>query len=147
MQEPKPNVALIGKLQRLQTKVNDQHRTIRGQKQRIADLNQSRALWKAKYKALQKAPDRPRPRQPKATRPAGYQYSLATIKLSEWLYVLGGCSYRYVVQVLLYLQTEWTLPIDVPAKSSIVGWVEKVGCYRYEHPPAPTPPTLRPVGG
>ena len=139
MQEPKPNVALIGKLQRLQTKVNDQHRTIRGQKQRIADLNQSRALWKAKYKALQKAPDRPRPRQPKATRPAGYQYSLATIKLSVWLYVLGGCSYRNVVQVLLYLQTEWTLPIDVPAKSSIVGWVEKVGCYRYEHPPAPTP--------
>jgi hypothetical protein len=138
VQEPKLNTALVSKLQSLQTKVNAQQLTIRGQKQRIADLCLSRTLWKDKYKALKTASVRPKATPPKSLRPAGYQYDLPTIGLSVWLYVLGGCSYRNVVKVLLYLQTEWALSIDVPSKSSVVGWVEKVGCYQYEHPPQPT---------
>ena len=138
MQEPKPTEALASKLQRLQTKVNAQQYTIRRQKQRITELNQSRSLWKDKYKTLKTLSGQPNTSPPRACRPARHHYELPTIELSVWLYVIGGCSYRNVVKVLLYLQTQWALAIEVPAKSSVVGWVEKVGCYQYQHPPQPT---------
>lgn len=138
MQELQPKLALESKLQRLQAKTKSQQLTIRYQKQRINELTQSRHAWKVKYNAARQASPPSALKPAPSLRPTGYHYSLDTIRLSVWLYVLGGCSYRKVVAVLLYLQTEWGIALEVPAKSSVVGWVEKLGCYRYEHPPRPT---------
>ena len=63
---------------------------------------------------------------------AGHKYELSLMSLCVGLYVWGGCSLRGVVRVLLCFQMEmgpkWK---ELPSKSSVENWVQKLGHYEY----------------
>jgi hypothetical protein len=64
----------------------------------------------------------------------GHKYSLSIVSLCVSLYAFGGCSFRGVRRVLVYLCLEMGIKgTQIPSKSSIENWVQKVGYYEYSH--------------
>jgi len=65
---------------------------------------------------------------------AGHKYDLSLISLCIGLYAWGGCSFRGVVRVLLCIQMEMGLKWkELPGKSSVENWVQKLGYYGYSN--------------
>lgn len=62
----------------------------------------------------------------------GHKYGLSIVSLCIGLYAYAGCSFRGVVKVLLYLQIELQLQwAELPSKSSVENWVQKLGLHAY----------------
>jgi len=134
MQELKQWNALGTNIAELRAKVKKSQVETRRLKQRIKELEQSRNRWRNKYKALQGSPMRvARQDFGKNTKAQGYQYSLQTIQMSVYLYLVLGCGYRGIVKVLLYIQIEFGVLGVLPSKSIIAVWVQKLGYYKYLH--------------
>lgn len=107
--------------------------------QRVRDLTASRELWKSKYQDL-KTHLPPRGSGNKAVFKfrdsliSGHKFDLNLVNMSLSLYFMAGCSLRGVRRVLLCFQLEWGLfSGDLPSKSSINNWIEKVGYDDYTH--------------
>ena len=140
MQEPKHWNALRTNIVELREKVKSSRSENRRLRQRNKELVDSRDSWHAKYKAL-KASQFPsvRQRSAHASKAERYQYSVQTIQMSVYLYLVLGCGYRGIVKVLLYFQLEFGVIGLIPSKSTIAVWVQKLGYYKYtnvELPPA-----------
>jgi hypothetical protein len=120
-------------------KIQAQNALIRQLRQRITSLINSRALLKAKYKQLQQTvqrccgvhKSRHEFREPPI---AGHKYDAKVVFMSLSLYFFGGCSLRGVRRVLLCFQLHYgCFSGDVPSKSSIDNWIQKVGYDDYTH--------------
>ena len=132
MQEPKLLKALLTNIAKLETENKLLRQKIRRQNQRISEIYVSRTSWKDKYKAEKALKVLTRNSVfGSTTKAKGYSYTTQLISLSVGLYLLGGCSYRSVVRILLYFNLEWGINIAIPSKSSISIWVEKLGYYQY----------------
>lgn len=132
MQEPKHWNALGTNIANLREKVKISQSENRRLRQRNKELVDSRDLWHAKYKAL-KASQLPsvRQRSAHASKAQRYQYSVQTIQMSVYLYLVLGCGYRGIVKVLLYFQLEFGVIGLIPSKSTIAVWVQKLGYDKY----------------
>jgi hypothetical protein len=116
---------------------------IRKLRHRNRDLTNSRASWKAKYQASQEivAGLSERRQPPAQTRhevvaPSieGHKYDLTMVSICLSLYFFAGCSLRGVKRVLLCLQLNYGyFPGELPSKSSIDNWIQKVGYDDYKH--------------
>lgn len=132
MQEPKHWNALGTNIVRLRAKVKSSRRENRRLRQRNKELVESRDLWHAKYKALKASQlCSVRQRSEHASKAQRYQYSVQTIQMSVYLYLVLGCGYRGIVKVLLYIQLEFGVIGLIPSKSIIAVWVQKLGYYKY----------------
>jgi hypothetical protein len=106
---------------------------IRKLRQIITRLTKSRAVLKCKYKQLQETVKRSRVAH--KTRHefegaciAGHKYDVKIVFMCLSLYFLGGCSLRGVRRVLLCFQLHYGYFFgDLPSKSSIDNWIQKVG--------------------
>jgi hypothetical protein len=135
MQEPKHWNALGTNIVALRAKVKSSRSENRRLRQRNKELVDSRDLWHAKYKALKASPLRSvRQRPEHASKAQRYKYSVQTIQMSVYLYLVLGCGYRGIVKVLLYIQLEFGLIGLIPSKSIMAVWVQKLGYYSYTHP-------------
>ena len=121
------------------------NKALRRAHQRHKEINVSRNFWKRRFKALQ-AEKRlglcQNERQNLKIRHEislsegieAHQYSRQIVSLCISLYALSGCSLRGVIRVLICLQLELGLKIeDIPSKSSVQNWLQKVGYYEYTH--------------
>lgn len=132
MQERKQLNALLIKVKHLEDRSKNHNQIIRRDKQRIQELLQSRDNWKHKYRSVKEQVVVIRGLDlGRKTKPVGYHHCSQTILLSVGLYLFSGCSYRSIVKILLYFKLEWGVLIDLPSKSSISIWVEKLGYYQY----------------
>jgi hypothetical protein len=130
---------LLAKIASLKLKDKESNAEHRKLHQRISELKSSRSTWKNKAKESQeelcalrrhyrthfeyKTPDVPR-----------HKFDLNLMRTCLSLYFLGGCSLRGVKQVLLCIQMHYGIFLgDLPSKSSIDNWVQKVGYDDYMH--------------
>ncbi len=135
MQEPKHCNALGTNIGELKAKVKNSRREIRQLRQRLKELEASRDLWKSKYKSLKSSELSSLKQRPsRISKAQGYQYSVQTIQMSVYLYLVLGCGYRGIVKILLYIQLEFGVLGELPSKSIIAVWVQKLGYYKYIHP-------------
>ena len=125
------------------------NKALRRAHQRHKEINVSRNFWKGRFKTLQAEKGQgvcqnecQNERQTLKIRHEislsegieAHQYSRRIVSLCISLYALSGCSLRGVIRVLLCLQLELGLKIeDIPSKSSVQNWLQKVGYYEYTH--------------
>jgi transposase-like protein len=117
------------------------NKALRRSRQRHQETSASRDVWKARYKALRAEqavlirPDYTLKQEVKLSEGvSGHTYSRQIMSLSISLYALCGCSLRGVIRVLMCLQLELGLKSeDIPSKSSVQNWVQKLGYYTYTH--------------
>lgn len=113
--------------------IQSQNATIRKLRQRVTFLVNSRALLKTKYKELQQKVKRScGVHQTRhdfgAVYISGHKYDVKVVFMCLSLYFLGGCSLRGVQRVLLCFQLHYGyFSGDLPSKSSIDNWIQKVG--------------------
>lgn len=135
MQELKQWNALGTNIIELRAKIKATRSHNRRLKQKLKELETSRNLWRDKYKDLKVSTTGvPKVTRSHQTQVKGYQYSLQVIQMSVYLYLVLGCGYRGIVKILLYIQLEFGIIDNVPAKSIIAVWVQKLGYYKYMHP-------------
>lgn len=61
-----------------------------------------------------------------------HKYGLRMVSLCVALYALANCSFRGVVRILYYFQLELGIQTsELPSKSSVENWVQKIGCHVY----------------
>ena len=114
---------------------------LRRARQRHKEIHVSRNFWKGRFKTLQAEKGLPMYKNLKIrhelTLSEGiedHKYSRRIVSLCISLYALSGCSLRGVIRVLLCLQLELGLKIeDIPSKSSVQNWLQKLGYYEYMH--------------
>ena len=117
------------------------NKALRRARQRNKEIDESRNFWKGKLKALQAVKvlgvcknTKIRHELTLSEGIADHKYSRRIVSLCISLYALSGCSLRGVIRVLTCLQLELGLKIeDIPSKSSVQNWIQKVGFYEYTH--------------
>jgi hypothetical protein len=67
-------------------------------------------------------------------RAEGYQYSLEMMQLCLTLCLFSGCSLRGVQRVLIAIQLSFNLQFEIPSKSTIDVWSQKLGLFVLERP-------------
>jgi hypothetical protein len=133
---------LLAKIAKLELKHQEISAEKRQLSQRVRDLTVSRDVWKSKYQDLKI--DLPLTRASdsghktafefRAPRISGHKFDLNLVYMSLSLYFMAGCSLRGVKRVLLCFQLEYGLfSCDLPSKSTINNWIEKVGYDDYTH--------------
>jgi hypothetical protein len=117
---------------------------LRRARQKQDETNASHSGWKDRFKSLKSSievktlPDR---RDIKVIQEikileaiVDHKYRRHIVSLRISLYVLSGCSLRGIIRVLTCLQLELGLNLeDIPSKSSIQNWIQKLGYYEYTH--------------
>jgi hypothetical protein len=114
---------------------------LRRSRQKQAETNASRNMWKGRCKALIAEKEQPIRKDIKIIQEvslsegiSGHKYSREVVSKSILLYALCGCSLRGVIRVLMCLQLELGLKVeDIPSKSSVQNWIQKLGYYAYTH--------------
>lgn len=131
-----PEVKVVHLKLKLQEKQSDNRRL----RQKLKELTVSRNYQREKVKVLRATLTKPigcckqSSWIPEDRRIIGHKYDLRVVSLCVCLYAFAGCSLRSVNRVLLYLQLEYGIAFsDLPSKSSIENWVQKVGLYQYIH--------------
>ena len=117
------------------------NKALRRLRQRNKEINESRNFWKGQLKALQAVKGLRVCKDTKIRHELtlsegiqGHKYSRHVVSLCISLYALSGCSLRGVIRVLMCLQLELGLKIEeIPSKSSVQNWIQKVGYYEYTH--------------
>lgn len=117
------------------------NKVVRRLRQSNKEINESRNFWKGKLKALQVVKGLRVCKDTKIrhelTLSEGiedHKYSRHIVSLCVSLFALSGCSLRGVIRVLMCLQLELGLKIeDIPSKSSVQNWIQKLGFYEYTH--------------
>jgi len=102
-------------------------------RRRNKEFVQSRDIWKAKYKVLQKSPKELNKLD--GEKAAKHHYSLKIIVLIISLYKYGGMSLRSCRHSLCYMFLCLGLSTKVPSHSSVRNWLCKCGMYRIENSP------------
>jgi hypothetical protein len=124
---------LVAKIAFLEEKDKRKNAEIRKLRQRNSALEISRSVWKNKAKGLQAYLVSLRRRYKTCNEfdspnISGHKFDLKIVCTSLSLYFLGGCSLRGVRQVLLCIQLNYGIfKGDLPSKSSIDNWIQKVG--------------------
>jgi hypothetical protein len=117
------------------------NRELRRLRQKQAETNASRRMWRGRYKALIAEKELPTRKDIKVIQEVRiseaigeHKYSRSVVSWSVSLYVLCGCSLRGVIRVLMCLQLELGLKVEeIPSKSSVQNWIQKIGYYEYTH--------------
>lgn len=117
------------------------NKALRRLRQRNKEINESRNFWKGQLKALQAVKGLRVCKDTKIRHELtlsegiqGHKYSRHVVSLCISLYALSGCSLRGVIRVLMCLQLELGLKIEeIPSKSTVQNWIQKVGYYEYTH--------------
>lgn len=130
---------LIAKIEQIKSDLQEKRKENRYLRHRTKELSESREGWKDKYQLLQaKVAKYERnsrvinDEQLDLVGVKGHKYSLKVITFSIMLYVFAGCSFRSVHKVLDCCRTEYGLFLgDLPSKSSIENWVQKLGYSEY----------------
>jgi hypothetical protein len=130
---------LTAKIAELKSDLQETKAKNRQLRQRNKELIESRAEWKEKYKHVQdllrglRSGSRIVHEVSESSVIEGHKYDLKTVSLCVSLYIFGCCSFRGVKRVLMCLQIEYSLFLgrDLPSKSSIENWVQKIGLYEY----------------
>lgn len=130
---------LIAKIEQIKSDLQENRKENRYLRHRTKELSESREGWKDKYQLLQaKVAKYERnsrvinDEQLDLVGVKGHKYSLKVITFSIMLYVFAGCSFRSVHKVLDCCRTEYGLFLgDLPSKSSIENWVQKLGYSEY----------------
>ena len=124
----------------LKCKLQEKQSDNRQLRQRIKELTISRNHQRKKVSVLRAVLVKARlksnlgPMIPESRRIERHKYDLGIVSLCVCLYAFAGCSLRSVNRVLIYLHLEYGIAIgDIPSKSSIENWVQKVGLYQYTH--------------
>lgn len=105
----------------------------RGLRKSLKEMASSRDSWKHKYLMAKvgKAPARVVP-APAADKIHRHKYGAALVGMCLAVCILGNCSLRGTVRILLYLQIQLGMEgLDMPCKSSISNWVQKAGYFVY----------------
>jgi uncharacterized protein (UPF0335 family) len=107
----------------------------------LKEVSVSRDSWKSGYKELEQKVERLEREKNhclskadvgSTERIVGHKFDAKIVRLCIALYTYCGCSFRGVVDVLEYMQQEYGLfKGDIPTKSSIENWVQKLGYYEY----------------
>ena len=128
------------KIAYLKSKLQEKQSDNRQLRQRIKELTISRNHQRKKVKHLRVELEKySRSAKygswiPDSRRISGHKYDLRIVSLCVCLYAFAGCSLRCVNRVLVYLQLEYGIAVtELPCKSSIENWVQKVGLYQYIH--------------
>jgi hypothetical protein len=130
---------LLAKIAQLKLELQEKRKENRYLRHRAKELLESREGWKEKSQQVQsklaKYEGRVRVVNEEGMNLGGvkrHKYSLKVITLSIMLYVFAGCSFRSVPKVLGCFREEYGLFIgDLPSKSSIENWVQKLGYSEY----------------
>ena len=125
----------IALLKSASKKKNIENRTLRRQ---YKELKSSRDHYKAIARRLKKELSKYRLGAVLRNEMAGtvsidrHRYDLRLVSLCVALYALAHCSFRSVIRVLYYFQMELGIQTsELPSKSSVENWVQKVGLYAY----------------
>lgn len=110
-------------------------------RQKLQETQVSRDCWKGRYQALKSGKAVVRSGSFRYTHQVNlsdgigrHVYGRHIVSLCISLYALGGCSLRGVIRVLLCLRLELGLKMsDIPSKSSVQNWLQKLGYYEYTH--------------
>jgi hypothetical protein len=126
------------KIAHLKTKLQENRSVNRQLRQKVKELTNSRNHQKKKVKRLRVELERNSRKStcvawvPESKRIQGHKYDLGVVSLCVCLYAFAGCSLRCVNRVLVYLHLEYGIAFgELPSKSSIENWVQKVGLYQY----------------
>ena len=115
------------------------NKDLRRARQRNKEIDVSRNYWKRRFKALQSQKGLSNCQNLKIRQELNlsegiqdHKYSRHVVSLCISLYALSGCSLRGVIRVLMCLQLELGLKIEeIPSKSSVQNWLQKLGLYEY----------------
>jgi hypothetical protein len=130
---------LLAKLVALELKDKNKGAQIRRLRQQNRDLTNSRASWKLKYQSSQaklaSLSGGSKIRYEFSEQAIeGHKYDLNMVHICLSLYFFAGCTLRGVKRVLLCLQLNYGYFCgDLPSKSSIDNWIQKVGYDHYTH--------------
>jgi hypothetical protein len=117
---------------------------LRRARQKQEETNASRNRWKDRFKSLKSSIEvktLPERRYIKVIQEiklseeiADHKYKRHIVSICISLYALSGCSLRGVIRVLTCLQLELGIKLeDIPSKSSVQNWIQKLGYYEYTH--------------
>lgn len=117
------------------------NKALRRSRQRNKEINESRHYRKGRFKTLKAEKGLSKCRNSKIRHELtlsegieGHKYSREIVSLCISLFALSGCSLRGVIRVLMCLQLELGLKTeDIPSKSSVQNWIQKLGFYEYTH--------------
>jgi hypothetical protein len=132
---------LVTKIDKQKIDLQESRKENRYLRRRVAELSDSRDSWKEKYHVSQGQLSRCL-RNSRVLNSEhlnlegvkGHKFSLKVITFSVMLYVFGGCSFRSVHKVLGCFQSEYGLLLgDLPSKTSVENWVQKLGYSEYTH--------------
>jgi hypothetical protein len=130
---------LVAKIDKKKIDLQESRKESRYLRRQNKALSESRDMWKEKFHASQAKLTKyernsrvVNSASPDLSGVKGHKYMLKVITFSVMLYVFAGCSFRSVHKVLGCLQTEYGLfSGDLPSKSSIENWVQKLGYSEY----------------
>lgn len=130
---------LTAKVNQIKLDLQETRKENRYLRHRMQELSASRAAWKdkcqlsqAKLAKYERSSRVINDEQLDLQGIKGHKYSLKVITFSVMLYVFAGCSFRSVHKVLGCLQREYGLLYgDLPSKSSVENWVQKLGYSEY----------------
>ena len=135
---------LRAKIEKIELELSKKRKECRYLRQREKEKIESRDMWKAKYYALQR-PCSINSLKTGVSRAINdtkedyrgikrHKYGLKVVTLSIMLYVFANCSFRSVKKVLDCLNKEYGIfSSELPSKSSIENWVQKLGYSEYIH--------------
>jgi hypothetical protein len=117
------------------------HSELRRARQKQGETNASRNMWKGRCKSLLAEKELPPVKEVKIIQEVNlsdgirdHKYSRSVVSKCIVLYALCGCSLRGVIRVLLCLHLELGLKVEeIPSKSSVQNWIQKLGYYEYTH--------------
>jgi hypothetical protein len=130
---------LVAKIEKQKIDLQESRKESRYLRRRVEELSDSRDSWKEKYHLSQAKLARYERNSrvinsdaPDLSGVKGHKYTLKVITFSVMLYVFAGCSFRSVHKVLSCFQSEYGLLLgDLPSKTSIENWVQKLGYSEY----------------
>jgi hypothetical protein len=130
---------LVAKIEKQKIDLQEKRKECRTLRSRLKELLDSRNYWREKYHLSQaqlaKYERNSRVVNSEDLNLGGvkrHKYSLKVVTFCVMLYVFAGCSFRSVHKVLGCFQSEYGLLLgDLPSKTSIVNWVQKLGYSEY----------------